>query len=448
MNGHFNIEEYRTRFSHMTEDAKKELLIKFDRNLLEIESARQFLKEISSNDESFSVRYLAKKLYESKNTDSVLHAEPYPKNDGTEFKMASHLERERDRHINQTNQVETMFVHGKTIELDFDVKASQFGCHIDIRVFGFFLDVFLYLIAIAVYMQFQSHPREYWTAFMFISAGLLVKDILAGGKTGIGKKALGMEVICVKDNRNAGPLRLILRNLTLLGPIILVEALFLILFSSEGRRLGDYIAGTKVITKINQKLSTVGLVANYFSYFAFFMLVAGGIFYSFGALVNQGIISKNLIKEKHLMFYEISARISPEGKWLHGRPGNQNLMTIHYESMYDGITVTFSREYRPEICKLNVSDEEMLKQLKEGTKIFLLSMGTMKGELQGVTETLDGYKVYKVSFILGGVGADTCGDHYYLLMNSGFVYTLSLFRPNTEEFNRICSEFIQGISIQ
>ncbi|MCK5683955.1 hypothetical protein KAJ27_07535, partial [bacterium] len=426
--------------------------IKFDRNLLENLEARNFLKKVSSSDDSFSVRYLARKLIESfeKMSKNPVFEEPVQKSDNSEIKMVSSNERLKKDNIERVNKIETLFVHGKTIDLDFDVKASQFGCVTDTRVFGFFIDIFLYLIVAIVCIKLIDMEDAYFKMTVMLSIGVLLKDVILGGRIGIGKKALAMDIINIKDHKTAGFFRLLMRNVTLLGPMSIIEGIFVILLSNDGRRLGDYLAGTKVITRVNQKLTVVGLIINYCCYFFFFMMISSSVFSGFGYLVNQKYMDKNMIKEEYITFYELSARMYPQGKWIYGKTGNENKRTIHYENVYKGITITFSRKHHPEICNANFSDTSMLKQLKEGTKIGLVSMGTLKGKLHGVVTTIDGYKAFHISFLLGASvhSPEMKLDHYFMLMNSGYIYTVSVTRENKSSFNSVSTDFIQEIKIQ
>ena len=101
MSNFFNIEEYQIQFTHMTEESRKELLIKFDRNLLENDVARNFLRQVSNNDESFSVRYLARKLVESfeKKPHKSLSEDIIQQSDNSEIKMVSSFERLKKENI-------------------------------------------------------------------------------------------------------------------------------------------------------------------------------------------------------------------------------------------------------------------------------------------------------------------------------------------------------------
>lgn len=68
------------------------------------------------------------------------------------------------------------------------------------------------------------------------------KDIYLGRSPG--KRILRLQLVNAKSNQPAGPLRCVVRNITIiLWPIEVVAALV-----NNQRRIGDYIAGTKLTT--------------------------------------------------------------------------------------------------------------------------------------------------------------------------------------------------------
>ena len=79
-------------------------------------------------------------------------------------------------------------------------------------------------------------------AYIFIIAFYLCKDVINGRSPA--KRIIGARVISMSTGETATPMRCMLRNITLLfWPI---EAL-LALITSDRRRLGDYLAGTRVV---------------------------------------------------------------------------------------------------------------------------------------------------------------------------------------------------------
>ena len=90
---------------------------------------------------------------------------------------------------------------------------------------GMFVAVFVLLIPMLVYV--------------------LVRDGLFGGRS-VGKKLMGLRVVNVKANRPCSIKDSILRNVTLLIPILGFIELLMPLVDAEGLRFGDKIARTKV----------------------------------------------------------------------------------------------------------------------------------------------------------------------------------------------------------
>lgn len=68
------------------------------------------------------------------------------------------------------------------------------------------------------------------------------KDCL-GGRS-IGKRLLGYQVVNNNSSEIASPYKCILRNLTYLLGVIDIAVM---LYKKEGRRIGDYVANTKVV---------------------------------------------------------------------------------------------------------------------------------------------------------------------------------------------------------
>ena len=119
---------------------------------------------------------------------------------------------------------------GKAILLDFASLA----------VLAFITSQILEIILNESGVQDTSYYFFGWTAVVY---GLFLnKDMLHG--MSIGKTIAGFRVIVLKTGDTASPLRCLVRNLFLiLGPVELVVLLY-----SENRRIGDFVAGTTLVS--------------------------------------------------------------------------------------------------------------------------------------------------------------------------------------------------------
>jgi uncharacterized RDD family membrane protein YckC len=131
-----------------------------------------------------------------------------------------------------------------------------------------------------------STPREYQSFVIYQVIALYTiivnKDIYLGRS--LGKRITSLQVVSNKTGKLANPIQCVIRNLFLFfWPL---EGL--ILFFSPERRLGDIVAGTKVVEfipnysespKINliQAIAAI-LLAGTFSYFLFTYISSLGIF--------------------------------------------------------------------------------------------------------------------------------------------------------------------------
>ena len=90
---------------------------------------------------------------------------------------------------------------------------------------GMFVAVFILLIPMVVYV--------------------LIRDGLFGGRS-IGKKLMGLRVVNVKSNKPCSIKDSVLRNITLLVPVLGFIEMLMPLVDANGLRFGDKIAGTQV----------------------------------------------------------------------------------------------------------------------------------------------------------------------------------------------------------
>lgn len=113
------------------------------------------------------------------------------------------------------------------------------------RFAAFFIDFASILFPGAIISLFMDeHPLTIIIVFSLIFSLILNKDILDGQS--LGKRVLQLKVIKKKEQSTPSRLICCIRNIFLfLWPI----DLFLILFT--GKKLGDYITQTEVVTKTN-----------------------------------------------------------------------------------------------------------------------------------------------------------------------------------------------------
>ena len=97
----------------------------------------------------------------------------------------------------------------------------------------------LNLFTISIFNSFLINP---WTiGYMFLMFLIINKDYL--NSKSIGKRIIGYKLISHKKGNSASKIQCVIRNLTLLfWPM---EVILLLVYPS--RRIGDFIAGTKVI---------------------------------------------------------------------------------------------------------------------------------------------------------------------------------------------------------
>uniref|UniRef100_UPI0039E48553 RDD family protein n=1 Tax=Dysgonomonas sp. TaxID=1891233 RepID=UPI0039E48553 len=111
------------------------------------------------------------------------------------------------------------------------------------RFAAFFIDFASILFPGAIISLFMNeHPLAIIIVFSLIFSLILNKDILDGQS--LGKRVLQLKVIKKKEQSTPSRLICCIRNI-FLWPI----DLFLILFT--GKKLGDYITQTEVVTKTN-----------------------------------------------------------------------------------------------------------------------------------------------------------------------------------------------------
>ena len=86
--------------------------------------------------------------------------------------------------------------------------------------------------------------RIWNVAFFLFLIGMLIRD--GWRDRSIGKLIMGLD-LKIASGRSGGRRTSILRNLTLVVPILNVLEIGFVLFSEGGRRIGDRIAGTSVV---------------------------------------------------------------------------------------------------------------------------------------------------------------------------------------------------------
>ena len=110
----------------------------------------------------------------------------------------------------------------------------------------------LTLIIIGLGFLILGNPTEAelpeWFVFIPVALGLIIfsiyfnKDAIKGKSPA--KRILGLVIVNDRTGEVADPIRLVIRNITLVfWPIEVIFSIF-----SPERRIGDFIAGTKVIT--------------------------------------------------------------------------------------------------------------------------------------------------------------------------------------------------------
>jgi uncharacterized RDD family membrane protein YckC len=133
--------------------------------------------------------------------------------------------------------------------------ASMFFDHLIMTFIMLFIGLILFGIGYLIVGNPKDSDLPNWLAAIPAFFGIMVlsiyinKDAIKG--KGPGKRILGLIIVDNKTGQIANPIKSVIRNITIIfWPI---EVIF-ILFSPE-RRIGDYIAGTKVISD-NQTLQT------------------------------------------------------------------------------------------------------------------------------------------------------------------------------------------------
>ncbi|SNR14709.1 RDD family protein [Tenacibaculum jejuense] len=111
------------------------------------------------------------------------------------------------------------------------------------------LGILFFVIAI----QFEQNPTKF-TGMILFSIPMFIymnKDFLRGKS--LAKRILGYQIVDFKTNQSASELQCFLRNLTLIcWPLEVIVG-----FINPQRRIGDFIANTKVIVSNKEKLNSV-----------------------------------------------------------------------------------------------------------------------------------------------------------------------------------------------
>ncbi len=128
--------------------------------------------------------------------------------------------------------------------------------YILLRTGAFLLDALLISLllilpaALLSWVVIRSGGAMNWIAriwniasFLFL-VGVLVRDGRSGRS--IGKLIMGLELKRV-DERQPGLASSLVRNLPLIIPLLNLVEVFVALFSDQGRRIGDRLAGTVVV---------------------------------------------------------------------------------------------------------------------------------------------------------------------------------------------------------
>jgi uncharacterized RDD family membrane protein YckC len=113
----------------------------------------------------------------------------------------------------------------------------------------FFIPMVFRMISTAVSGELEENPMEMFSIpYLFIACfgacSIYLKDSFAGRSPA--KRILGLQIINEKTNLPAGPLRCFARNLF----IIMWPVEFIMALINPEKRLGDYVAGTR-LQKIN-----------------------------------------------------------------------------------------------------------------------------------------------------------------------------------------------------
>lgn len=114
------------------------------------------------------------------------------------------------------------------------------------RFLAFVVDAFMALllfVPISIILVLLDVDVSTTTLPWLVWGVLFCKDCF-GGRS-IGKRLLGYRVVNNKSQEVANPFKCILRNLTYLLGLIDVAFMF---YNKGGRRLGDYIANTNVVS--------------------------------------------------------------------------------------------------------------------------------------------------------------------------------------------------------
>lgn len=136
------------------------------------------------------------------------------------------------------------------------------------RLVAFYIDlIFISLPGAIISLFMNEHPLGIIIVFSLIFSLILNKDIVDGQS--LGKRVLHLKVIKKKEQSTPSRLICCIRNIFLfLWPI----DLFLILFT--GKKLGDYITQTEVVTKTN---ATEAVTRNVITRSILFMIITAVI---------------------------------------------------------------------------------------------------------------------------------------------------------------------------
>lgn len=109
------------------------------------------------------------------------------------------------------------------------------------RVFAFLIDNGIASTAGILAMIAMNSTLANWLSWIFL---ILIKDCLFNGQS-IGKCAAGITIIDDNDNPPVF-YKAILRNITLIIPLVPLVEFAVMFYNAKGKRLGDSLAGTRV----------------------------------------------------------------------------------------------------------------------------------------------------------------------------------------------------------
>ena len=113
------------------------------------------------------------------------------------------------------------------------------------RCFALVIDMFMsivYFIPICICVVLLGYTEHEYLIPSMVWGGLICKDSV-GGRS-VGKRLFRLQVVDIKTGQAANPFRCAFRNFFyFLG----LFDLLLVFYNNAGRRLGDYVVGTKVL---------------------------------------------------------------------------------------------------------------------------------------------------------------------------------------------------------